>query len=71
MKDRVLYLEIGVGSNTPVIIKFPFWVMTSENPDAVYACLNYNEAYAPKAIAGQSICINGDSGKILRDILKG
>ena len=68
-KGRVLYLEVGVGSNTPVIIKFPFWVMTSENPDAVYACLNYNEAYAPKAIAGQSICINGDSGELLKEIL--
>lgn len=70
-KGHVLYLEIGVGSNTPVIIKFPFWVMTADNPDAVYACLNYNEAYVPKAIASQSICINGDFGEVLNEIRKG
>ncbi len=70
-KGRVLYLETGVGSNTPVIIKFPFWVMTADNPDAAYACLNFNEAYAPKAIAAQSICINGDCGEILNEIRKG
>ena len=65
---HVLYLELGVGSNTPVIIKFPFWTMTYDNPDAVYACLNYNEAYAPKQIAGQSICINGDTGEVLKEL---
>lgn len=67
---HVLYLEVGVGSNTPVIIKFPFWVMTLENPDAIYACLNYNETFAPKAIAGRSICIDGDTGELLRKIRK-
>ncbi len=64
-KGHVLYLELGVGSNTPVIIKFPFWVMTSDNPDAVYACLNYNEAYAPKQIAERSLVIDGDIGNVL------
>ena len=69
-KGHVLYLEIGVGSNTPVIIKFPFWVMTADNPEAVYVCLNYSEAYAPKQIADQSICIDGDVGELLRDLQK-
>ena len=55
------------GGNTPVIIKVPFWTMTYDNPDAVYACLNYNEAYAPKPIAGQSICISGDTGEVLKE----
>ena len=67
-KGRVLYLELGVGSNTLVIIKFPFWAMTYDNPDAVYACLNYNEAYAPKQIASQSICIDGDTGEVLKEL---
>ena len=57
---RVLFLEIGVGSNTPVIIKYPFWAMTRENPGATYACLNYNEACCPKQIENQSICLDGD-----------
>ena len=65
-KDRhVLFLEVGVGNNTPVIIKYPFWQMTHEWPDAVYACLNYGEAYAPVEIKEKSICINGDIGDIL------
>ncbi len=62
--DHVLYLEIGVGANTPVIIKYPFWVMTAENPRAVYACVNYDEAFFPKQIEKQSLCIDGDAGEI-------
>lgn len=57
---HVLYLELGVGSNTPVIIKYPFWAMTSENPRAVYACLNFGEAICPRWIEKQSICLDGD-----------
>lgn len=64
-KKHVLYLEIGVGSNTPVIIKYPFWALTIENPNAVYACLNYDEAICPKQIEQWSICIDGDSGEVL------
>ena len=65
-KGHVLYLELGVGANTPVIIKFPFWTMTYDDPDAVYACVNYRETYAPKQIAAQTICVDGDIGEILR-----
>ena len=64
-RQRVLYLEIGVGANTPVIIKYPFWAMTAENPGAFYACLNYNEANCPSAIVSRSVCINGDAGEII------
>ena len=63
--QHVLFLEIGVGSNTPVIIKYPFWQMTNDNPKAVYCCLNYNEAYCPKQIEARSICIDGDTGTLL------
>ena len=66
---HVLYLEIGIGMNTPVIVKYPFWQMTNDNPKAVYACLNYNEAYCPKQIESQSICIDGDSGDVIARLL--
>jgi len=46
--------------NTPGIIKFPFWNIVTQWPDATYACLNYGEAYAPDEIKDRSICINGD-----------
>lgn len=63
---RILYLELGVGSNTPAIIKYPFWNMTSRNKNATYACINYGEAICPKEISHQSICINSD----IREIIK-
>ena len=65
---HVLYLELGVGANTPMIIKYPFWRMTMANAKAVYACLNYGQAFAPGEIADRSICIDGDIGEILHAI---
>ena len=65
---KVLFLEAGVGWNTPGIIKYPFWRMTRDEKDAVYACLNYSEAYAPDEIAARSICIDGDIGEILAQL---
>ena len=66
---HMLFLEIGVGGNTPVIIKYPFWQMVNDNPDAVYACLNYNECFCPKQIEQRSICLDGDSGEVIRELL--
>lgn len=63
--SRILFLELGVGYNTPGIIKYPFWRMTAKNPKAVYACVNYGEALCPSEIAGQAICINADIGTVL------
>lgn len=67
--QKVLFLELGVGSNTPGIIKYPFWQMVQENSKAVYACLNFGEAYAPKEIASRSILIDGDINEILAKLL--
>ena len=66
---HVLYWELGVGMNTPVIIKFPFWQYTEENPNAYYACLNLGEAGCSEKISERSICLNADIGKVLRDLL--
>ena len=65
---HVLYLEMGVGGNTPMIIKYPFWALTAENPGAVYACLNYEEALCPGELEEKSICLDGDVGDILEQI---
>lgn len=71
LKQRhVLYLELGVGMNTPGIIKFPFWEAVRENQNAFYACLNFGEALCPAAIASRSLCINRDMAEIL-SLLKG
>lgn len=65
--SRILFLELGVGYNTPGIIKYPFWQLTAKNPKAVYACINAGQAYAPKEIIERSICLNGDVGEILAE----
>ena len=69
--DRVLYLELGVGANTPVIIKYPFWRRTYANPDATYACVNYGEAYAHPDIRDRAILIDADIDQVLQDLLGG
>ena len=66
---HALYWELGVGMNTPVIIKFPFWRYTEENPNAYYACLNLGEAGCSREISERSICLNADIGQVLRDLL--
>ena len=63
--QHILFMELGVGMNTPIIIKIPFIQMTAQNPNAVYACLNNGEAYAPSEIANQSICIDADICDVL------
>ena len=65
---HILFLELGVGANTPVIIKYPFWQMTKENKKAVYACINYGEAFCPKEIEDRSICIDEDIFEVLNEI---
>ncbi len=65
-KSRVLYLELGVGGNTPGIIKFPFWNFTAENERATYACVNRGEAFAPREISARSVVIDADIGETLR-----
>lgn len=57
---HILFLELGVGYNTPAIIKYPFWKMTAKNPKAMYACVNFGEAFCPEQIKSQAICINTD-----------
>lgn len=63
---HILYLELGVGGNTPVIIKYPFWKMTEQNKNATYVCVNLGEAVCPKEIKKQSVCINEDIGSVLK-----
>ncbi len=63
--DKTLYLELGVGGNTPVIIKYPFWRHTLQNPRARYACINFGEAVCPDDLEDQSILINADIDQML------
>lgn len=66
--ENVLFLELGVGGNTPGIIKYPFWQYTLGNPRATYACINAGEAYAPQEIMKRAICIAADIGQVLNKL---
>lgn len=65
---KILFLEIGVGYNTPIIIKYPFWQMTAQNPKSTYACINMGEASCPIEIEQQSICIDADTADVINDL---
>ena len=66
--QKILFLESGVGYNTPVIIKYPFWQMTAKNPNATYICINQGQAVCPQEIERQSVCINADIGQVLQSL---
>ena len=66
--EKILFLELGVGYNTPVIIKYPFWRMTVNNPNAIYACINHGQAVCLEEIEKQSICIDADIGSVLQTL---
>ena len=66
--QKILFLELGVGYNTPVIIKYPFWQMTAKNSNAIYACINQGQAVCPQEIEQRSICMNADIGQILQNL---
>ena len=69
--QKILFLELGVGYNTPVIIKYPFWQMTAKNPNATYACINRGQAVCPREIETQSICMDADIGQVLQNLSDG
>ena len=67
-KQKIVFMELGVGYNTPGIIKYPFWQMTNTFQHAFYVCLNQGEAYAPEEIRKKSVCMNEDIGEILKEL---
>jgi NAD-dependent SIR2 family protein deacetylase len=67
---HLLYLELGVGMNTPVIIKFPFWQAVQRNSNAFYVCINYGEAVCPVRISRRSLCIDRDIAEVLHAVTK-
>ena len=64
----ILFLDLGVGYNTPVIIKYPFWQMTARNPNATYICINQGQAVCPQKIEKRSICMDADIGQVLQSL---
>lgn len=67
-KQKIVFLELGVGYNTPGIIKYPFWQMTNSYPQAFFVCLNQGQAYAPEEIKMKSVWLDGDIGEVLEQL---
>lgn len=67
---EIIFLDLGIGGNTPGIIKYPFWEMTANNKKAIYICINQGEAVAPKNILDRSVLIDGDIRLVLDEILE-
>ena len=65
---QVVFLELGVGYNTPSIIKYPFWQMTYKNKNAFFVTVNMNDAICAKEIINKSICIEDDIHKVIADV---
>lgn len=65
--SHILYLELGVGMNTPGIIKYPFWQMTAKNKNAVYYSVNSELSYVPTEIQNKSVVIRDDIAKVLEE----
>ena len=66
--QKILFLELGVGYNTPVIIKYPFWQMTAKNPEATYVCVNQGQAVCPQEIKQRSICLDADISAVMASL---
>lgn len=66
--QKILFLELGVGYNTPAIIKYPFWKMTAENKNATYCLINYGQSYCPDEIKSRAVCFNCDIYKVIADL---
>ena len=66
---KVVFLEIGVGYNTPGIIKYSFWQQVYRNRHSVYACLNMEKEQVPEEIRERSVIISGDSAQVLRELI--
>lgn len=66
---RIVFLELGVGGNTPGIIKFPFWRMTAQNPQARYVCVNLGQALCPEEIRARALCVDADIGQVLKALV--
>lgn len=68
--SKILFLELGVGFNTPSIIKYNFWRMTLNNKKSVYASINLGECYSASDIEEHSICIDADISEVLKKLIK-
>lgn len=67
-KKKGVLLELGVGFNTPTIIRFPFEKMVRENGNLSLIRLNKDEAFVPESFGNRAVGIGGDMAKVISDL---
>lgn len=65
---KIVLLELGVGFNTPIIIRFPFEKLVRENEGCILIRLNMDEAVVPESFGNRAIGIGGDMAKAISDL---
>ncbi|MGN1140860.1 MAG: Sir2 family NAD-dependent protein deacetylase [Oliverpabstia sp.] len=68
-KGFILYLELGVGFNSPGVIKVPFWNMAAQNPESVFASVNLTLPCCPEFLQDRSIILQADIDRVITDLL--
>lgn len=66
--QKLLLLEIGVGGNTPAIVKFPFWREAAQHRQFRYIQINQGEVLAPAELGERALLIDGDAGAALQEL---
>lgn len=68
---NIVFLEMGVGYNTPGIIRYPFEKITYKFEKVKLIRINKGMAEVPKEISDKSISIDGDINTVLKEIGRG
>ena len=70
LDSKLVLLELGVGFNTPTIIRFPFEKLTREHDSITLIRLNLDQAVVPESLGSRAIGINADMAESINDIFK-
>lgn len=65
--QKVCYLELGVGQNTPGIIKYPFWAQVSHNENSLYVCVNREQFAVPEKMRARSLLFSADIAEFINN----
>ena len=69
-RQKILFLELGVGRMTPAFIQEPFWALTAQLPQAGYIAVNNRTQFLPRAIEDRGLAVRADIADVLADVRK-
>ena len=69
-KEKILFLELGVGRMTPMFIQEPFWNLTYSLPKAFYITINPKDAILPREIEQKGLAIKEDIALVMQEAVR-